>query len=48
MNEDIHTTVPGVKNQVETEEMAGCIDIAPFSEAHMARLKELYCRGFRY
>ena len=48
MNEDIHTTVPGVKNQVETEEMAGCIDIAPFSEAQMTRLKELYFKGFRY
>ena len=48
MNEDIHTTVPGVKNQVETEEMAGCIDLAPFSEAQMTRLKELYFKGFRY
>ena len=48
MNEDIHTTVPGVKNQVETEEMAGCIDIAPFSEVQMTRLKELYFKGFRY
>ena len=48
MNEDIHTTVPGVKNQVETEEMAGCIDITPFSEAQMTRLKELYFKGFRY
>ena len=48
MNEDIHTTVPGVKNQAETEEMAGCIDLAPFSEAQMPRLKELYFKGFRY
>ena len=48
MNEDIHTTVPGVKNQVETEEMADCIDLAPFSEAQMTRLKELYFKGFRY
>ena len=48
MNEDIHTTVPGVKNQAETEEMAGCIDLAPFSEAQMTRLKELYFKGFRY
>jgi len=48
MNEDIHTTVPGVKNQAETEEMADCIDLAPFSEAQMTRLKELYFKGFRY
>ena len=48
MNEDIHTTVPGVKNRAETEEMAGCIDLAPFSEAQMTRLKELYFKGFRY
>ncbi len=48
MNEDIHTTVPGVKNQAETEEMAGCIDLASFSEAQMTRLKELYFKGFRY
>jgi len=48
MNEDIHTTVPGVKNQAETEEMAGCIDLASFSEAQITRLKELYFKGFRY
>ena len=48
MNEDIHTTVPGVKNQAETEEMAGCIDLDFFSEAQMTRLKELYFKGFRY
>ena len=48
MNEDIHTTVPGVKNRAETEEMAGCIALAPFSEAQMTRLKELYFKGFRY
>ena len=33
MNPDIHTTVPGVKNVAETDEMAGCIDLAPFSLA---------------
>lgn len=38
MNEDIHTTVPGVKNQAETEEMAACIDLDAFSPAQMARL----------
>jgi L-glyceraldehyde 3-phosphate reductase len=47
MNEDIHTTVPGVKNVAETEEMAGCIDLAPFSPAQMTRLGELYNKGFR-
>jgi L-glyceraldehyde 3-phosphate reductase len=47
INEDIHTTVPGVKNVAETEEMAGCIDLTPFSPAQMARLGELYNKGFR-
>ena len=47
MNPDIHTTVPGVKNVAETDEMAGCIDLAPFSLAQMIRLNELYSKGFR-
>jgi aryl-alcohol dehydrogenase-like predicted oxidoreductase len=47
MNEDIHTTVPGVKNVAETEEMAGCIDLAPFTTDQMSRLRELYYKGFR-
>jgi L-glyceraldehyde 3-phosphate reductase len=47
MNRDIHTTVPGVKNQAETEEMAGCSDLEPFSTAQLARLTELYNKGFR-
>jgi L-glyceraldehyde 3-phosphate reductase len=47
MNEDIHTTVPGVKNVAETEEMAGCIDLTPFFPAQMTRLGELYNKGFR-
>jgi aryl-alcohol dehydrogenase-like predicted oxidoreductase len=47
MNPDIHTTVPGVKNVAETDEMAGCIDLAPFSLAQMTRLNELYSKGFR-
>ena len=47
MNQDIHTTVPGVKNQLETEEMAGCIDLDRFSPAQMTRLRELYHKGFR-
>ncbi len=47
MNRDIHTTVPGVKNQAETVEMAGCIDLPDFSPAQMTRLRELYNNGFR-
>ncbi len=46
MNEDIHTTVPGVKNQAETEEMAACIDLDAFSPAQMTRLGELYNKAF--
>ena len=47
MNRDIHTTVPGVKNQAEAEEIARCIDLAPIPPAHMTRLRELYDKGFR-
>jgi len=47
MNRDIHTTVPGVKNQSEAEEIARCIDLAPIPKAHMTRLRELYDKGFR-
>ena len=47
MNRDIHTTVPGVKNQAETEEMAQCIDMDPINPAHITRLRELYYKGFR-
>jgi L-glyceraldehyde 3-phosphate reductase len=47
MNEDIHTTVPGVKNRAETEEMAGCVDLGAFSAAQMTRLKDLYNKGFK-
>jgi len=46
MNEDIHTTVPGVKSQAETEEMAACIDLEAFSPAQMTRLGELYNKAF--
>ena len=31
MNPDIHTTVPGVKNRAEAEEIAGCMDLGPHS-----------------
>jgi aryl-alcohol dehydrogenase-like predicted oxidoreductase len=47
MNEDIHTTVPGVKNQSEAEEIAGCIDLPPFSPVQLTRLRELYEKGFK-
>ena len=47
MNRDIHTTVPGVKNQAEAEEISRCIDLDPIPPAHMARLRELYGKGFR-
>jgi len=46
MNRDIHTTVPGVKNQAETEEIASCIDLPHFSSSQMTYLRELYDRGF--
>ncbi len=47
MNRDIDTTVPGVKNVAEIEEIAACIDLPPIPSHHVARLRELYARGFR-
>jgi aryl-alcohol dehydrogenase-like predicted oxidoreductase len=47
MNRDIHTTVPGVKNQAEAEEIARCVDLAPIPAAQLTRLRELYDTGFR-
>ena len=46
MNPNIHTTVPGVKNQAETEEIAGCINLGPIPSASMIRLRRLYHDGF--
>ena len=46
MNRNIDSTVPGVKNEAEAEEIARCVDLPPISEAHMARLRELYERDF--
>ncbi len=47
MNPNIHTTVPGVKNRAETEEIAGCIDLGPIPPAGMIQLRRLYSDGFR-
>ena len=47
MNQDIHTTVPGVKNTAEAEEIAGCVNLPPIPEHHLSRLRELYSRDFQ-
>jgi len=47
MNRDLDTTVPGVKNVAEMEELAGCIALPPIPPSHLTRLRELYARGFR-
>jgi len=47
MNPDIHTTVPGVKNTAEAEEIAGSVDLPPIPEHHLSRLRELYSRNFQ-
>ena len=47
MNRDIHTTVPGVKNVSEIEEIAGCVDLPHISSEHLERLRELCNLGFR-
>ena len=47
MNREIDTTVPGVKNAAEAEEIARCADLPPIPEEHLARLRELYERDFR-
>ncbi len=47
MNPNIHTTVPGVKNRAETEEIAGCVDLGPIPPDNMIRLRRLYREGFR-
>ena len=46
MNRDIDTTVPGVKNVAEIEELAACIDLPPIPASHLERLQALYARGF--
>jgi aryl-alcohol dehydrogenase-like predicted oxidoreductase len=47
MNQQIDTTVPGVKNVAEIEEIAGCIHLPPIPLRHLARLRRLYARDFR-
>lgn len=47
MNADIHTTVPGVKNQAEAEETAACVDLPPIPPEHLERLRALYDNDFR-
>jgi aryl-alcohol dehydrogenase-like predicted oxidoreductase len=47
MNREIDTTVPGVKNQAEAEEMARCIDLGPIPADSIERLTRLYNQGFR-
>ena len=47
MNQDIDSTVPGVKNTAEAEEIARCVDLPPIPESHLERLRELYQRDFR-
>lgn len=47
MNPELHTTVPGVKNAAEAEEIARCIDLPPIPAAHLAQLRELYESDFR-
>ena len=47
MNPELHTTVPGVKNAAEAEEIARCIDLPPIPATHLAQLQELYESDFR-
>ena len=47
MNRDIATTVPGLKNAAEIEELVGCVTLPPIPPPHLTRLRELNVRGFR-
>jgi len=47
MNRDIATTVPGVKNVAEIEELGACVALPPMPPPHLTRLRELYARGFQ-
>ena len=37
MNQDIVTTVPGVKNVAEIEELAGCVALPSIPPPHLTR-----------
>ena len=39
MNRDIATTVPGVKNVAEMEELAECVALPPIPPPHLTRLE---------
>ena len=47
MNRDITTTVPGVKNVAEIEELVGCVALPAIPPPHLTHLRELYARGFQ-
>ena len=47
MNQDIDSTVPGVKNAAEAEEIARCVDLPPIPEGHLVRVRELYEGDFQ-
>ena len=46
MNRAVATTVPGVKNVAEMEELACCVDLPPIPPQYLTRLRQLYARGF--
>ncbi len=46
MNRDIDTSVPGLKNVTEIEELVGCIDLPPIAASHLERLQTLYAQSF--
>jgi hypothetical protein len=47
MNRDITTTVPGVKNVAEMEELVECVALSSIPPPHLTRLRALYARGFQ-
>ena len=47
MNPNLHTTVPGIKNATEAEEIARSPALPPIPDNHLAQLGELYRRDFR-
>ena len=47
MNPNLHTTVPGIKNATEAEEIAHSPDLPPIPDNHLAQLDALYRQDFR-